>query len=463
MGNYLCNMTPDQRRSRLKEICEDASYISLSKQLLDVYLQGGTPGGGGQGAPAPALSYQRVCLFQTQEHRRRHRLLEQGYPNAVTLLRSSYYRGELTPPIQMIPSAFREDCEFFMSPVKRLAILFERAATCEEGRAILDAPFYGGLDRVTNGGTSITVQLLTGKRLNLQFPGRSGQGALTTLDLKEAIQSREGFRPDQQRLIYNGRELQDHESIEERGIRDNALLQLVIRLRGGCCSCCLDSVIEPAPNSVGVPLTATVSVRFTCGSSSSNVSIGRQCICSNASGRNDQRTLEYANNNLVVSVAQQRRKTVKRYVLIRTNHSDDLHLSMVRYDRIELWGSFLVNRRLPTFLHEIVLRFLELDPSQWYSVGPQIHVAQKTLTLSDNDAAGAAFNRDTANVVFEVTPPGGEWAANTAYRVDISYKEGEGVDPVLPFNRTFSFVTAGANGEGQEELDRYQEHDAGGV
>ena len=457
MGNYLCNMTADQRRSRLKEICEDASYISLSKQLLDVYLQSRTPGDGGRGAPS--LSYQRVCLFQTQEDRRRLRLLEQGYPNAVKLLRISYElsRHNLSVRTATIPSAFREDYEFFMYPINRLAILFERAATCEEGRAILDAPFYGGLDCMTTEGTNITVLTLTGKRLNLQVPGPSAH--LTTLDLKEAIQSREGIPPSQQRLIYNGTQLQDHVSIEEYGIQDNALLHLVLRLRGGCCSCCLDSLIEPAPNSVGVPLTATVSVQFTCGSSSSNVSIGQNCICSNASGRNDQRTLEYANNNLVVSVAQQRPITVKRHLLIRTRGC--LHLSMVRYDRIELWGSFLVNRRLPKFLHEIVLRFLELDPSQWYSVGPQMHVAQKTLTLGDNDAAEATFNRDTANVVFEVTPPGGEWAANTTYRVDISYEDGE-ADPVLPFNRTFSFVTAGANGEGQEELVSYQEHDAGG-
>ena len=457
-------MTSDQRRSHLKEICDDASYISLSKQLLDVYR--GTPSGGGRGTSS--LSYQRVCLFQTQEDRRRFRLLEQGYPNAVTLLRGC--QRSTNACIQMIPSAFREDYEFFMYPVKRLAILFEKAATCEEGRAILDTPFYGGLDRMTAEGTNITVLTLTsagGKRLNLHFPGRSGHGGLTTLDLKEAIQSREGIPPGQQRLIYNGSQLQDHESIEERGIQDKALLHLVLRLRGGCCSCCLDSLIEPAPNSVGVPLTATVSVQFKCGSSS-NVSVGRDCCCGNASGGNDQRTLEYANNNLVVSVAQQRRKTVKRHLLIRTNRSDGrscLHLSMVRYDRIELWGFFLVNRRLPTCLHEIVLRFLELDPSQWYSVGPQMHVAQKTLTLSDNDAAEATFNRDTANVVFEVTPPGGEWAANTAYRVDISYAGAVNpkYPPILPFNRTFSFVTAGANGEGQEELVSYQEHDAGGV
>ncbi|EAY15121.1 Ubiquitin family protein [Trichomonas vaginalis G3] len=51
-------------------------------------------------------------------------------------------------------------------------------------------------------------------------------------DLKNSIQDREGIPPDQQRLIYNGMELEDKKTLRNYGIRYGGTIHLVLRLRG---------------------------------------------------------------------------------------------------------------------------------------------------------------------------------------------------------------------------------------
>lgn len=84
-------------------------------------------------------------------------------------------------------------------------------------------------ERTHTGNMLIKVKTLTGKEIEIDIEPTD-----KVERIKERVEEKEGIPPQQQRLIYSGKQMNDEKTASDYKIQGGSVLHLVLALRGGC-------------------------------------------------------------------------------------------------------------------------------------------------------------------------------------------------------------------------------------
>lgn len=121
---------------------------------------------------------------------------------------------------------------------------YEQRLVSSERHELLDASKLSSYSDITDGCCVFVIQKipfqvflagLDGKNYTLTIPSSKPQ-TYSVAHLKKLVQEKTGILPNEQRILYAGKELVDGRTLYDYNIQANSTLHLVARLRGGLAS-----------------------------------------------------------------------------------------------------------------------------------------------------------------------------------------------------------------------------------
>jgi hypothetical protein len=101
---------------------------------------------------------------------------------------------------------------------------FEHHFTCESFTKVNPIDF----EPKTTDNFTVQVKTMTGRLHTITV-----RPSMTVMEVKYLIEKVEQYAPDQQRIVYCGKQLSDEKQLQDYSIQPDVTIHLIIRLRGG--------------------------------------------------------------------------------------------------------------------------------------------------------------------------------------------------------------------------------------